>query len=66
MSCSGISDKYVNTRLTSHIAFYRGRDGRLIYTPLTKRQTSGWDPNDTSPVKVVTVDKAERAVFIAL
>ena len=33
---------------------------------LSKRLTCGWDPNVTLPGRLITVDKAERAVLIAL
>ena len=57
---AGNGRRYVRTMPTSHIVEYLGRDG------LISKVTRGCSPKVVSSAGVMTKDKADRAVLIAL
>lgn len=63
---AGNDRRYVRTMPTSHIVEYRGRDGLSSKVPLRKRDTRGCSPKVVLSAGVITEDKADRAVLIAL
>lgn len=63
---AGNDRRYVRTMPTSHIVEYRGRDGLISKVPLRKRDTRGCSPKVVLSAGVITEDKADRAVLIAL
>ena len=58
--------RYVRTLSMSHIVEYLGRDGLSSKVPLRKRVTRGCSPKVILSAGVITEDKVERAVLIAL
>ena len=57
---------YVRTAPMSHIVDYLGRDGLSSKVPLRKRVTRGCSPKVILSAGLITEDKADRAVMIAL
>ena len=58
--------RYVRTMPTSHIVEYLGKDGLSSKVPLRKRDTRGCSPKVVLSAGVITEDKADRAVLMAL
>ena len=56
----------LRTMPTSHIVEYLGRDGLSSKVPLRNRETRGCSPKVVLSAGVITEDKADRAVLIAL
>ena len=63
---AGDNRRYVRTMSTTHIVEYLGRDGLSSKVPLRKRVTRGCSPKVVLSAGVITEDKADRAVLIAL
>lgn len=63
---AGNDQRYVRAMPTSHIVEYLGRDGLSSKVPLRKRVTRGCSPKVVLSAGVMTKDKADRAVLIAL
>ena len=63
---AGYDWRCLRTMPTSHIVEYLGRDGLSSKVPLRNRETRGCSPKVVLSAGVITEDKADRAVLIAL